>query len=120
MADPEQLRQVLSNLLDNAADATPEGGEIRIEVAAEAEAGGRPMVVVRVHDTGPGMTAEVQRRVLEPFFTTKDDGTGLGLCIATEIMARHKGRLVLEASTERGTTFAVWIPVAAPEGKGDE
>jgi signal transduction histidine kinase len=120
MADPEQLRQVLSNLLDNAADATPEGGEIRIEVSAEAEAGGRPMVVVRIHDTGSGMPAEVQRRVLEPFFTTKDDGTGLGLCIATEIMARHKGRLVLEASTERGTTFAVWIPVAPPEGKGDE
>ena len=73
------------------------------------------MVVVRVQDTGRGMPQDVRERIFEPFYTTKDDGTGLGLCIAAQIMARHGGRLVLESSTERGTTFAVWIPTARKE-----
>ena len=74
------------------------------------------MVVVRLADSGPGMPKEVSRRIFEPFFSTKDDGTGLGLCIAGRIMARHEGRLVLESSNEQGTTFAIYIP-AAPAQK---
>ena len=54
---------------------------------------------------------DVQGRIFDPFFTTKEDGTGLGLCIAAQVMARHEGSLVLESSTENGTTFAVWLPV---------
>ncbi len=73
------------------------------------------MVVVRIQDTGPGMPQDVRERIFEPFYTTKDEGTGLGLCIAAQIMARHDGRLVLESSTERGTTFAVWIPTVRKE-----
>ena len=115
MADAAQFKQVLLNLLGNAADAMAGGGEIRIAATAEKDADGRPMVVVRVCDTGPGMPPDVQRRIFEPFFTTKEKGTGLGLCIAAQIMARHDGGLVLESSTEKGTTFAVWMPIA-PEG----
>ena len=79
---------------------------------AEKDADGRPMVVVRICDTGPGMPQDVQAGIFEPFFTTKEKGTGLGLCIAAQVMARHGGGLVLESSTEKGTTFAVWMPVA--------
>jgi len=114
LADAEQLRQVLINLLNNAVEAAGERGRIRVAATAESAADGRRMVVVRVSDDGPGMSNEVRPRIFEPFFTTRDDGTGLGLCIAAQIMARHEGRLVLESSAGAGTTFAIHIP-AAPE-----
>jgi signal transduction histidine kinase len=114
MADTAQIKQVLLNLLGNAADAMAGGGEIRIAAGAEKDSDGRPIVVVRICDTGPGMPQDIQSRIFEPFFTTKEQGTGLGLCIAVQVMVRHDGGLVLESSTEKGTTFAVWLP-AAPE-----
>jgi len=115
MADGEQLKQVFLNVLDNAVEATAERGEIRIVIDTADETDDRSMVVVRVQDTGRGMPQDVCERIFEPFYTTKDDGTGLGLCIAAHIMARHGGRLVLESSTEGQTTFAVWIPIARKE-----
>jgi len=118
MADAAQLKQVLLNLLGNAADAMTGGGEIRISTNAEKDGNGRSMLVVRICDTGPGMPQEIQSRIFEPFFTTKENGSGLGLCIAAQVMARHDGGLVLESSTEKGTTFAVWMPVAPEEGNG--
>ncbi len=120
MADAAQLKQVLLNLLGNAADAMAGGGEIRITSNAEKDADGRPMVVLRVRDSGPGMPPDVQCRIFEPFFTTKEQGTGLGLCIAAQIMAAHGGGLVLESSTEKGTTFAIWLPIASEDGHGQD
>jgi signal transduction histidine kinase len=108
----------LLNLLGNAADAMAQGGEIRLATTVEKDAGGRRMVVVRIRDTGPGIPQDVQSRIFEPFFTTKDTGTGLGLCIAAHIMARHGGSLVLESTTEAGTTFAVWMPIVAEGAHG--
>ncbi len=116
MADADQLKQVLLNLLGNAADSMACGGEIHITCHAERDADGRPMVVVRICDTGSGMPQDVQHRIFEPFFSTKEKGTGLGLCIAAQIMARHDGGLVLESSTEKGTTFAIWVPIALQDG----
>ena len=115
MADADQFKQVLINLVDNAVEATNENGKIHIAIDTDYQADDRPMVVVRVHDTGRGMPQDVQERIFEPFFTTKEDGTGLGLCIAAKIMAEHDGRLVLESSTQQGTTFAIWIPIAQKE-----
>jgi signal transduction histidine kinase len=115
MADSEQFKQVLINLLNNALDALPEGGTLRLQAAAETDPGGRSMVVVRIQNDGPGMPDDVRQRVFEPFFTTKENGTGLGLCIAAGIMARHQGRLVLEPPMAEGTSFAVWTPVARTE-----
>jgi signal transduction histidine kinase len=112
MGDGKQLKQVFINLLNNAAEVVPEGGEIRVLAASACDHDTRRMVVVRIQDTGPGMPEEVQKRLFEPFFTTKETGTGLGLCIAAGIMTRHNGRLVLESSTGQGTTFAIWIPAA--------
>jgi C4-dicarboxylate-specific signal transduction histidine kinase len=115
MVDADQLKQVLLNLLGNAQDAMAGGGEIRVQLAAEKDADGRAMLVVRISDTGPGMPPDIQRRLFEPFFTTKENGTGLGLCIAAQVMARHGGGLVLECSSEKGTTFAMKLPVASEE-----
>ena len=112
LADREQLRQVLLNLLNNAAEAGGEEGQISVVTTEERDPREHKMVVVRVSDSGPGIPEEVSRRIFEPFFSTKDEGTGLGLCIAARIMARHEGRLVLESSNERGTTLAIHIPAA--------
>jgi signal transduction histidine kinase len=120
MADAAQLKQVFLNLLGNAADAMAGGGEIRITANAEKDADGRRMVVVRICDAGPGMPPDIQRRIFEPFFTTKEKGTGLGLCIAAQVMARHGGGLVLESSTDKGTTFAIWLPVAPEDADGQD
>lgn len=121
MIDASQLKQVLLNLLGNAVDAMPCGGEIHISCAKEINVDARPMVVVRIRDTGLGVPPDVQPRIFEPFFSTKDTGTGLGLSIAAQVMDRHGGALVLESSTEKGTTFAVWLPIApqsAGQGEG--
>jgi signal transduction histidine kinase len=120
MADAAQFKQVLLNLLGNAVDAMSNGGEIRITAAVEKDIDARPMVVVRICDTGLGIPQEVQGRIFEPFFTTKETGTGLGLCIAAQVMARHGGALVLESSTDKGTTFAVWTPVAQENNDGKD
>ncbi len=113
LVDAEQLKQVFTNLLNNAADAMPGGGEISITSVAEPDADGSTSVVIRIRDHGQGIPDDIRPRLFEPFFTTKDDGTGLGLCIVASIMARHGGQLVLETSTPDGTTFAVRVPAAA-------
>jgi signal transduction histidine kinase len=120
MADAEQLKQVFVNLLINAADAMGDGGEIRIVTTAEKDVEGRGMVVVRICDSGPGMPEDVQSRIFEPFFSTKETGTGLGLCIAARIMVAHDGLLVLESSSEKGTIFAVWTPIAEVDMYGQD
>ena len=118
MADSEQLRQVFVNLLDNAAEAMPDGGEISISSIVETDADGSANIVVRVQDAGHGISDDVRSRLFQPFFTTKEQGTGLGLCIAANILAGQGGQLTLESSTASGTTFAIRVPIAA--GKSDE
>jgi signal transduction histidine kinase len=115
MGDMEQLQQVLLNLVGNALDATPEGGEVRIDTAMETDAASRTMVAVRIHDTGSGLPEEIRERIFEPFFTTKRDGTGLGLCISAQIVAGHGGRLAVASSSPSGTTFVLWIPATTAE-----
>ena len=113
--DREQLKQVLLNLLNNAVEAVAENGRIRVSTAMGVDGDNRPVIVVRVSDSGPGVPPEAAQRVFEPFFSTKDHGAGLGLCIAARIMARHEGRLVLEPSDRTGTTFAVYLPATTAE-----
>ncbi len=120
LADAERLKQVLLNLIGNAAEAMRDGGELRLTATCESEADGRRLVVLRVQDTGPGLPQEAQRRLFEPFFTTKEQGTGLGLWLASQIMTQHTGRLVLESSSPRGTVFAVWIPAVKVQSDGQD
>ncbi len=117
--DHKQLKQMFINLFNNAAEAMPEGGEIRVLTRSAPNRDAYPMVVVRIEDTGPGMPEDVKQRLFEPFFTTKESGTGLGLCIAAGIMTRHGGRLALESSNNQGTTFAAWIPAAETKQDAD-
>jgi len=119
MADPEQLKQVVLNLVKNAAEAASEGSEVRVSTELD-DVGQGSMVVLRVHNTGPAIPEDVRQRIFEPFFTTKKEGTGLGLCICARIMAAHGGRLVLESSTDQATVFAVQIPVAQTEKEHDQ
>ena len=115
LVDPAQLQQVFLNLLNNAVEATPEGGEIRFRTALESDQRNSDRVVVRVEDTGPGIPQDARSQLFQPFSTTKEHGTGLGLYIAAQIMTRLGGKLLLETSTPRGTSFAVWIPTAKGE-----
>ena len=102
------LREVLTNLIFNAVDAMPHGGRIYIDVAIEAE-----RALLRLRDTGLGMTEEVKQRCLEPFFSTKGErGTGLGLSMVYGIIERHRGCLNIESAPGEGTTFTISLPIA--------
>lgn len=112
-ADPDQLMQVFSNLFHNAAQAMQPGGRLSLSTAVEeSPASSDRYLAVRVTDTGSGISPEDQRRLFEPFFSTRPDGTGLGLCISASIVARHHGRLYLESTSPSGTTFVVQLPLA--------
>lgn len=111
--DADQLQQVFINLIKNAAEASPEGGAIRVELAlATDKRPTGPSVVARVHDEGEGIDAETCRTLFEPFFTTKPGGTGLGLYITHDIVKRHGGSLTVHSTPGRGATFTVELPLA--------
>ena len=118
-ANPGELNQVWTNLLDNAADALaeradPGSGEISVSVASDDEA-----VVVRITDNGPGMTPEIAGKIFDPFFTTKavGSGTGMGLDFVWRIVTNaHHGRVAVESEPGKGTTFVVELPRRAAVG----
>ncbi len=105
--DDDKIRQVLINLIQNAADAIEGGGRIRVSVMRCPDGTGAIFVV---EDTGPGIPEEYQRRIFEPFFTTKFAGTGLGLAIARTLVEQHGGSLDFESKPGEGTTFYVILP----------
>ncbi|HET6404235.1 MAG TPA: ATP-binding protein [Candidatus Thermoplasmatota archaeon] len=102
-----QLQQVLLNLLENAADASPSGA--RVQVRAWTADGRARFEVV---DEGPGIPPDVQARMWEPFYTTKTEGTGLGLSIVRRIVESHAGEIACESAPGKGTRFVVTFPVA--------
>jgi signal transduction histidine kinase len=109
--DAAELRAVLTNLIFNAVDALPQGGAITFGTRIE---GGN--VILRIGDTGTGMSEEVRRRCLEPFFTTKGQhGTGLGLAIVFGIIQRHGGTIEIESELGKGTTFVLRLPASSEE-----
>jgi signal transduction histidine kinase len=108
LADAQRIRQVLINLLDNAAQASNEG--CSIQVSTRIADGGR--IAVDVADSGKGIRAEDLSKIFEPFFTTRPDGTGLGLAIAQKLVRAHGGEIRVESSVGRGTTFTVLLPQA--------
>ena len=109
-ADSELIKEVFVNLVVNACEAMENGGDIEITAEAEmTEKIGRA-VIIRVKDNGPGMSEEVQARALEPFETTKPDGTGLGLFIVVRIVEEHGGQLKIVSAEGEGTTFVIALP----------
>jgi two-component system NtrC family sensor kinase len=111
-ADPDLLHRALSNLVLNAIDAMPQGGELTIRTVAlgaeEAEAADR--VAIAVTDTGSGLTPEECARLFTPYYTTKQHGTGLGLAIVQSVVSDHGGKISVESTKEKGTTFRIELP----------
>lgn len=112
--DPQQLKQVLLNLIQNAAESINQNGDIilrsrRHRMLLRGEE--TEVIVIEVQDNGPGIPADVQERLFDPFFSTKENGTGLGLAIAARIIDKHDGALVFETAQGRGTTFGIVLPV---------
>jgi signal transduction histidine kinase len=103
-----ELRRVFANLVLNAVDAMPEGGSLSIGCA-----GTEGQVVISFHDTGAGIALEKQKMIFSPYFTTKPQGTGLGLAGARRTIQEQGGNIRFESSPGVGTTFHIFLPVAA-------
>lgn len=116
------VRQVFTNLLSNAMDATPAGGKIivRVSNATDWRTGG-PGVRVSIADTGHGMSAQTRKQIFDPFFTTKGTtGTGLGLWVSAEILEKHRARISVRSRQEqpgRGTVFSILFPAESALGQ---
>jgi signal transduction histidine kinase len=106
--DPEQIKQLLLNLILNAIEVTPAGGTVLIRSFFELD-----RLFVEVCDEGSGIAPEAKERIFEPFFTTKENGTGLGLAIAANIAAQHQGSLSCRPGEGAGTIFCVELPSSA-------
>lgn len=105
-ADPEQLRRLLTNLILNARDAMPEGGEVRITTEASPHS-----ARITVSDTGTGLTPEECERLFTPYYTTKQHGTGLGLAIVQSVVSDHGGRISVASTPGKGATFTIDLPI---------
>jgi signal transduction histidine kinase len=112
-ADKEQLKQVLINLAQNAAESVRANGTVTLRAhqgVARLNAESQPVAILEVADTGPGIPLEVESRLFDPFFSTKQGGTGLGLPIAARIIEKHGGSIQYQTQRNRGTTFSVALP----------
>ena len=107
----ESLNDILTNLVVNAMDAAPRGGQVQVGVSRKDSNG-----LLAVEDDGPGVPSELREKILQPFFTTKTQGTGLGLAIVARRASDAGGKLELESPLEngRGTRFLVWLPLGDP------
>jgi len=113
--DPQQIKQVLINLVQNAADSIGQNGTITLRARTETKRladRSQDVVIFEVADNGKGITPEVEKRLFDPFFTTKESGTGLGLSIAARIVEKHGGALQYQTQVNRGTTFGIVLPRA--------
>jgi signal transduction histidine kinase len=111
--DRQRLEQVFSNLIINATQAMPEGGQLFLQTQLASAQNGQKTdeIVVTIADTGPGIPIEAQHQIFEPFFTTKARGTGLGLTVARRIVEEHGGVISIESETAKGTRFIIRLPV---------
>jgi signal transduction histidine kinase len=113
--DPAQMKQVLTNLVRNAAESIGQNGTVTLRARqdhrriASTEIN---VVILEVADTGKGIPTEIEKRLFDPFFTTKESGTGLGLSIASGIVQKHGGALQYQTQVHRGTTFGIVLPEA--------
>jgi two-component system sensor histidine kinase HydH len=105
--DPRRLEEVLLNLVANGIEATPPGGEVVVEVRPDAD---HDRIEILVRDTGRGMSPEALSRLGTPFFTTREEGTGLGVALARSTIALHGGSLSYESEPGKGTTVRARLP----------
>jgi PAS domain S-box-containing protein len=112
MADEDQLWQAILNLVRNAIEAMPQGGTLRVSTAARGDS-----VQCELADTGVGMTADVLAKMFRPFFSTKGNGTGLGMPLSQQIVQEHGGTIDCESAPGMGTRFLLALPPAGPGGR---
>ena len=112
--DPAQIEQVVMNLVINARDAMPEGGQVCVAVVDDPNDEGHPGIRIDVSDTGVGIPEEVRDKMFDPFFTTKEGGRGTGLGLATVqiIVGEYGGTVSYESTAGQGTTFRIWLPAS--------
>lgn len=110
LVDTEQLTQLMLDLVLNAIQAMPQGGEIVLKAKKQGES-----AVLEVQDEGVGISPENLEKIFDPFFTTRPTGTGLGLSIAHQIATQHGGRIGVRPNTERGVTFFLTLPLDSRE-----
>jgi len=115
--DPEQLKEVLVNLVVNACEAMEKGGRITIKEENILREPSGESAVMRLIDDGPGIPGSIADKIFQPFFTTKEDGTGLGLSIAARIIEEHRGRLVLESVAGGGAAFIITLPIMESDAR---
>ena len=114
--DPDQIKEVILNLVINATESMPAGGTVELQAAKE---GG--FIAINVKDEGMGIHDEDLERIFDPFYSTKPNGTGLGLSIAHQIMQQHGGRIEVRRNPDRGMTFSLFFPMSESEaGKAKE
>ena len=113
--DPSQMRQVVINLVKNAAEAMPGGGQVTVASRLNGE-----LIEVEVRDTGPGLTPEESRLIFNPFYTTKERGTGLGLPVCYRIVHDHGGDIRAECPEGGGCVFTLSLPVDRRKAKREE
>ncbi len=112
-ADPDLLKQALLNLVVNAIEAMPGGGVLRLETGVRAPSGDQgEEVEIRIRDTGAGIPPEVEEKIFQLFFTTKERGSGIGLALTYRMVQLHGGRIGFSSKPGQGTTFVVCLPLA--------
>jgi len=110
--DPDQIRQVLVNMIMNAAQAMPEGGKLTIAAGQRNK-----FLEVKIADTGVGIPEEALGKIFDPLFTTKAKGIGLGLAVCKTIIDRHQGHIEVESEVGKGTTFTINLPLPAKKDR---
>ncbi|MDE1889779.1 MAG: PAS domain-containing protein [Planctomycetota bacterium] len=106
VVDPTQIKQVCLNLIKNAVESMPNGGTLTIETMME-----NGHIKINIADTGEGMTTEIMHNIFVPFFTTKVDGTGIGLAVSHKIVEDHQGYIKVKSLLQEGTTFSIFLPI---------
>jgi len=114
--DPEKLRQAFLNIILNGLQATPPDGSVTITVSLEeAKANGPGSIELSFSDSGPGIDADKMERIFEPFYTSKEGGTGLGMAITRKIIEGHGGRIEVMSEPGAGADFRIHLPVKVKE-----
>ena len=109
-ADPVQLQQVFLNLLFNAIEAMPDGGELNIKSSYDQNAG---TIKIEISDTGKGIDQEIMADIFKPFFTTKSKGSGLGLAITRRVVEEHGGTMSVTSDPDKATVFKILFNLQA-------
>ena len=124
LADSTQVKQVFMNLIINAIEAMPAGGTLsirtyldRVTMPNQEGSSDSPSIVIEFSDTGKGIQGEHLEKIFDPFYTTKEKGSGLGLSISQGIIERHNGRIFIKSQEGRGSVFRIVMPVQGVVGR---